>query len=436
MASSKGIFRVAEKEIDDFSSGKLHYVTSIPFSTGQLRFECRSGVQPAACRTHDGRMWFSTTNGLVMLDPLHLADNATPPPAQITSIVVNGQRRAALPGLHLQPSERNLEVRYAGLSFVSPEKVTFRYMLDGFDKTWTDAGSRREAFFTNLPPGHFHFRVAARNADGVWSAQNATLSFTVDPRLYQRTWFFPAVGLLMAGVIGAIVRLRIARIKHRFDEVLAERSRIARELHDTLLQGLSGITMQLQAVWTRLPVSRERTLLGEIIQDAARCSTEARQSLWGLRTIGVGSLEFSGKLQKLARDAAERGKLTPLLRINPVSLAGSPAVEYQLLCIAQEALNNVVKHAGARCLEVELEQTPRQIALWIKDDGAAFDTQRPRFGHFGIVGMAERAREIGANLSIDSKVGQGTTLSIVLPLKSGLRTEEFGAARKVEHLIG
>jgi signal transduction histidine kinase len=435
MASSKGIFRVTQREIDDFSSGKVRYVTSIPFSTGQLRFECRSGVQPAACRTRDGRLWFSTTNGLVMLDPLHLAGNATPPPVQITAIVVNGQRREALPGLHLLPSERNLEVRYAGLSFVSPEKVTFRYMLDSFDKTWTDAGSRREAFFTNLPPGHFHFRVTARNADGVWSTNDAALSFTVDPSLYQRAWFFPAIGALIAGIVAAAVRFRIARIKHRFDEVLAERSRIARELHDTLLQGLSGITMQLQAVWTKLPASKERTLLGEIIQDAARCSTEARQSLWGLRTIGVGSLDFSGKLQKLARDAAERGKLTPLLRLKPVSLAQSPEVEYQLLRIAQEAANNVVKHAAARRFEVQLDQTPAQIVLSIKDDGVGFDAQRPHFGHFGLIGMAERAREIGANLSIESEPGHGTTLSVVVPLKRSARLEEVDAAGKMEHLI-
>ncbi len=182
MASSKGIFRVSERDIDDFTNHKLHYVTSIPFSTGQLRFECRSGVQPAACRTRDGRLWFSTTNGLVVLDPHRLADNATPPPAQITSVIVNGQRREAVDGLDLSPGERNLEVRYAGLSFVSPEKMTFRYMLDGFDKTWTEAGSRREAFFTNLPPGHFKFRVIARNADGVASARDAEFGFVVEPQ--------------------------------------------------------------------------------------------------------------------------------------------------------------------------------------------------------------------------------------------------------------
>jgi signal transduction histidine kinase len=349
---------------------------------------------------------------------------------------VNGQRREATEDLHLQPSERNLEVRYAGLSFISPEKVTFRYMLDGFDKTWTDAGSRREAFFTNLPPGHFRFRVTARNADGVWSASDAAISFIVDPRLYQRGWFFPAVGMVIAGLVVAIVRMRIARLKHRFDEVLAERSRIARELHDTLLQGLSGITMQLQALWTKLPVSKERTLLSEIIQDAAQCSSEARQSLWGLRTIGGGSLEFSGKLQKLARDAAESAGLVPVLRVNPASLAGSPAIEYQLLRIAQEAINNVVKHAGARRLEVQLGQTPEQITMLIRDDGAGFDADRQRFGHFGIVGMLERAKEIGANLSIESMPGQGTTLSVVIPVKRAGRHVEIDAGSKVEHPVG
>ena len=425
LASSKGIFRVSEQEIDDFTSGKIHYVNSIPFSTGQLRFECRSGVQPSACRTKDGRLWFSTTNGLVVLDPRHLAGNSTPPPAQITAIVVNGERREAVDGMHLQPSERTLEVRYAGLSFVSPEKVTFRYMLDAFDKTWTDAGSRREAFFTNLPPGHFRFRVVARNADGVWSKNDAAIDFTVEPRLYQRAWFFPLVVILLAGCVVTIVRLRIARLKHRFDEVLAERGRIARELHDTLLQGLSGITMQLQALWTKLPPSKERTQLNEIIQDAARCSAEARQSLWGLRTMGSGSLEFSGKLQKLARDAAEKGKLVPVLRVNPVSLAGKPEIEYQLLRIAQEAISNVVRHAGAKRLEVQLDQTPQDIAMLIRDDGEGFDAERQRFGHFGIVGMLERAQEIGAHLSIDSNPGQGTTLSVLVPV-----------VQKVEQNIG
>ncbi len=441
IASSKGIFSIGQSEIEAFTEHKIHYVTSIPFSTGQLRFECRSGVQPAACRTRDGRLWFSTTNGLVVLDPHKLAANRTPPPVEITSIIVNGQRRSAIDGIDLQPEERNLEVRYAGLSFVSPEKVTFRYKLEGFDKTWTEAGSRREAFFTNLPPGHFTFRLIATNSDGLSSTRAASLAFRVEPRLYQRTWFFPVLVAVIAAFVFGLVRLRIARLKHRFDEVLAERSRIARELHDTLLQGLSGITMQLQALWTKLPASKERTQLGEIIQDAAHCSTEARQSLWGLRNASEPSqsLEFSGKLQKLARDAAGKGMLTPVLRITPLSLAGSPEIEYQLLRIAQEAFTNVVKHASARRLDVQLEQTPEQISLLIKDDGLGFDIEHRRFGHFGIVGIEERAQEIGAQLKFTSAPAQGTTLSVVVPLiraATAAQPTPVPAAGKAKQLIG
>jgi len=434
MASSKGIFRVSEADLEDFADGKINYVNSIPFSTGQLRFECRAGVQPAACRTRDGRLWFSTTNGLVVVDPNNLLHNRIPPPVSITSMVVNGERKEPRAGIHLSPSQRNLEVRYAGLSLVNPEKVTFRYLLDGYEKNWTDAGSRREAFYTNLPPGHFRFRVMARNADGVWSQQDASLNFIVDPRFYQRWWFFPVLALLAAALILVWVRMRIRRLKQRFDLVLAERSRIARELHDTLLQGLSGITMQLQALWTKWPPSKERVLLGEIIQDAARCSTEARQSLWGLRTVGPGSPDFPGKLTKLARQATAQSSVHLSLKLNPVSLRGWPEVEYQLLRMAQEAISNTLQHAFATKLEVRLEGRPRDVELTIEDDGVGFEAGSAPFGHFGLLGMRERAGEIGAELTVTSSPGNGTTVRIRLPLVRGgaqkSRAEEFSQASK------
>ncbi len=306
MASSKGIFRVSEKELENFAAGRARSITSIPFSTGQLRFECRSGVQPAAIRTRDGRLWFSTTNGLVVVDPNRLLRNTIAPPVAITAVLVNGERKEFQGNLRLKPFEKNVELRYSGLSFISPEKVTFEYMLEGYDKTWTEAGARREAFFTNLPPGNFRFEVLARNADGVRSVRPASLGFSIEPRFYQHRWFFPLLAVLLGLAITAGYRIRVRQLRDRFDLVLAERSRIARELHDTLLQGLSGITMQLQALWTRLPPSRERQSLSEIIKDAGTCSAEARQSLWGLREIGTTSAGFSTKLAKLARQTVAR----------------------------------------------------------------------------------------------------------------------------------
>jgi signal transduction histidine kinase len=416
LASSKGIFRVSERELLDFVEGRTRYVTSIPFSTGQLRFECRSGVQPAACRTHDGRLWFSTTNGLVVVNPNRLTNNTEPPPVQITSTLINGRRTEPRQDVTLSPFERNLEIRYAGLSFIAPDKMTFRYQLEGYDKTWIDAGTRREAFYGNLPPGHFRFVVMARNADGVWSRDSATLRFTVAPLIYERKWFFPALILLLASAVVVWYRLRIRRLNQRFNLVLAERSRIARELHDTLLQGLSGITMQLQALWTRLSASPEKQFLHEIIQDAARSSKEARQSLWGLRSSAASPLEFTQKLAESCREANAGERLELRLRLDPVSLTSMPDAEFQLLRIARETVANAVQHSGATLLEVELCATKTELQLSLCDNGKGFDPHAGQFGHFGLVGMRERASEIGAQLQITSQPGIGVRVEVRLPL--------------------
>ena len=415
MASSKGIFRVSKRELDDFADGRIHSIISIPFSTGQLRFECRAGVQPAACRTRDGRLWFSTNNGFVVIDPDHLVRNQTAPPVAVTSVLINGKRVQPPGAIELSPFERNLEIRYAGLSFVAPEKVAFRYILEGFDKTWIEAGERREAFFTNLPPGNFHFRVIARNADGVWSTKPAELAITIQPRIYQRPSFFPALAVLLAAAVFAGYRMRIRRLRRGFDLVLAERNRIARELHDTLLQGLSGITMQMQAVWARLPASKEKKKLSEIIQDAGRCAAEARRSLWGLRGYEAGLGEFTNKLASMATQAVAGTPISLELKLTPVSLNGLPQVDYQLLRIGQEAILNSVRHANPSTLTVNLEGDSQHLQLTVADDGLGFPSEVPeRDGHFGLTGMRERAAEIGADLTIRSAPGEGTMITVTL----------------------
>ena len=424
MASSKGIFRIGSKELEDFADGKIRAVTSIPFSTGQLRFECRSGVQPSAWRTHDGRLWFSTTSGLVVVDPNHLGSNSIPPPVRITTVLVNGRPLSAGDRLRLKPAEKNLEIRYAGLSFIAPEKMSFRYMLDGYGKTWIDAGARREAFFTNLPPGDFRFKVMARNSDGLWSTQAAVLDFSVQPLLYQRRWFFPAAAMLLALFTVAVYRARVRRLRQRFDLVLTERNRIARELHDTLLQGISGVTMQLQALWMRLPSSRERDTLGEIIKDAGTCSIEARESLWGLRGSETQASLFSNKLADLSREAVADLNIDLLLRLDSVSLFRFPEIEFQLLRIAREAIQNSVKHSQAKTLEVDLRMNRRELRMTLADDGDGFDpeTEFHHTCHFGLLGMRERAEEIGAVLEILTEPNCGTRIIVRLPLgRSGMQ---------------
>jgi signal transduction histidine kinase len=401
MASSKGIFRIAESELNAFADGKVRSVTSIPFTTGQLRFECRSGVQPAAWRTRDGRLWFATTTGLVVIDPNHLVTNTVQPPAQITSLFVDGER-TPLHEVSIQPWQKNLEIRYAGLSFLLPEKVTFRYLLDGYDKRWVDAGARREAFYSNLPPGHFRFRVRARNADGVWGEEAAALAFTVQPRVYQRWWFWPALTALAGLAIYLGYRRRVRRLQRTFSLLLAERGRIARELHDTLLQGIAGVTMQLQALWNRMPAGNDKRVLREILEDASRCAAEARQSLWGLRAPSA-SARFSARMGQVCREAVAGTRLGLELALDETA-AAPPEIEYQLLRIAQEAIANAVHHAEADHLRVRLKAADGGLTLSVTDDGRGFSTTTDfsSMGHFGLVGMRERAAEIGAELTISS----------------------------------
>lgn len=419
IASSKGIFRLSKAELIAFSTGKTTHVHSLPFSTGQLRFECQAGVQPTAHRAHDGRLWFATTSGAVVVNPNHLGGSATPPPVRVTSVLIDGQQFRPREGLRLGPSERNLEIRYTGLSFIDPEKVTFRYILDGYDHQWTDAGPRRAAFFTKLPPGHYRFRVMARSADGVWSREAATVDFEVTPLLYQRRWFWPACVGLLALAIAAAWRLRMRQMRQRFSIVLSERTRIARELHDTLLQGMAGVTMQLQALWTRLPESKERATLGSIIQDAGVCAAEARKSLWGLRESSSAAL-FSDKLSSLVQAvSAEEPSCRVSFDGEPTSLDDRPEVEFQMLRIAREALSNALEHSRAGRVRVTLARENKNVSMQIADDGIGFASERDHgaVGHFGLLGMSERAREIGAELAIESRPGSGTTVTVHLPLE-------------------
>jgi signal transduction histidine kinase len=436
MASSKGIFRVSQNELEALADGKIRAVSSMPFSTGQLRFECRSGVQPAACRTHDGRLWFSTTSGLVVVDPEHLLKNSVPPPVQISAVLVNGQRIRLSEPVSLKPTQSNVEIRYAGLSFISPEKVTFRYRLEGFDDKWTEAGSRREAFFTNLPPKRFKFVVYARNANGGVSRSPAAIAFTVEPKFYQHVWFFPLLALTLGAGAAIIYRIRVKHLRQRFDLVLAERSRIARELHDTLLQGLSGITMQLQALWMRMPQSKEKQFMAAIIEDAGACSQEARQSLWGLRTRGSRTQEFSDKLAQACREVLQNSDISLKLDLSPVGLQALPETEYQLLRITREVVSNTLAHACATVLHVHLKINKGELILSFEDDGIGFAAENgvKLLDHFGLVGIRERAEEIGAHLALSSSPGAGTKITIRLPL-TNVRTES-NAEPGVEHQIG
>jgi signal transduction histidine kinase len=338
-----------------------------------------------------------------------------PPPVAIESLLVDG--RSEDPGgvEHLAPGNRNLEFQYAGLSFRSPARLTFRYKLENFDRQWIDAQSRREAIYTNVPPGSYRFRVTSCNVDGSCNETGATVAFIVPPHFYQRAWFWP-LGLLLLVLAGRVAyRMRIQQLRRDFRLVLGERTRIARELHDTLIQGFSGVTMQMQALSVGLPAGG-REKLQEIIGDAGNCLRQARRSVAGLRGNREDSSNLPGLLGQAARQTTGFRKVALDLGDVP---DGLPAhAEENLLKIAQEAIANAEKHSGAGLLKVSLRGTGKTISLSVHDDGTGFEENEwtCRAGHYGLIGMRERAESMGADLRISSRPGHGTMVAVTLPL--------------------
>ncbi len=419
MACSNGIFSVLRADLLKFAAGEIRKFASEPYiPTRAMRtIECKSGVQPAVWKMRDGRLWFSTIKGVIVLDPSRFSPKLSPPAVVIEDVTVNGQPENPARIESMLPGQKNLEFRYTGLSYISPSHITFRYKLDGFDKGWTNAGARREALYANLPPGKYVFRVSACNVDGTCDEAGVSVGFALAPHYYQRGWFIPLCVMAIGLIVWLVFRLRIRGLNAQFHVILGERSRIARELHDTLIQGFSGVTMEMQALCARLASPEERSNLQEIIQDAARSLREARRSVAGLRDSAQPHSGLGAAIAQTARQITETKEVRLKLKLdrNP---SGLPAeVEYNLLRIAQEAVTNSVKHAGARMIEVSLYSTAAQVNLAVKDDGSGFGQPVPNSGHYGLIGMKERAAHIGAGFRIESEPGRGTTISVRLPTR-------------------
>lgn len=422
MACSKGLFSVNRSDLLKFASGTLKKIVSTTYSpTDALRtIECRSGVQPGAFRAADGRLWFSTIRGLFVFDPRHLTLNLPPPPVVIEETTVNGAPVAPDAIGDIPPGLKNLEFTYTGLTFFQPSRVRFRYMLEGFDKTWIAAGTRREAFYTNLPPGKYTFRVTACINDGVCNDTGAAAAFSLAPHFYQRSWFVALCVLGLALAAWSVYQMRIHRLREQFNLILTERSRIARELHDTLIQGLSGITMEMQALASRLRSPEERAILEEIVRDAGTCLRETRRSVAGLRSPKGADSGLASAIADAAKQITEAKAVRLKLQLGKSPVDLSPEVQYNLLRIASEAMNNSVKHSGAKVIEVALESTAEALKLQVRDDGAGFsrDNGNVRPGHYGLIGMRERAAQIGAEFELESEPGRGTTITVLLPADS------------------
>jgi len=393
--------------------------TSYGTSDGMLTRECSGGGYPAGWRGNDGKLWFSTIKGLAMIDPGNIQFNKEPPPVAIEQIRADDKALAATTGVQLPSSTTRLEFFFTALSFVAPDKVRFKYRLEGFDPDWIDAGTRRSASYTNLRPGNYTFRVVAANNDGVWNPEGAVVKFYLSPRFYQTFWFYALLVLLFALLVWQLYRFRVRRMKAQFDAVLAERTRIAREIHDNLAQELLGISVQLEVVARTMPPGAEvaKSHLDRVRLLIRHGIAEARRYVWDLRSQALDNSDLPTALKETAQRLTAESNVEAQVQVGGVFRQLPRPVEDNLLRIAQEAINNALAHANPEHVVVNLNFDINRVQLSVRDDGRGFDPALVnQNGHFGLVGMRERAQRIGGTFKIVSSVETGTEVLIEVPI--------------------
>lgn len=423
ITSPHGLCRVLKRELNDYAQGKRTGVSLLFYGTadGLPVNNFNTGGHPTLWRDHQNTIWFATARGLVSIDSRHTEPNRIPPPVVIEKVTADDRILDPSQAVAFGPSLSRISFEYAGLSFAAPQQVHYRYRLEGFDPNWIDAGTRRTAYYTNLPPGTYRFSVLARNGDGLWSAQPASLSFRLLPHFYQTNWFRALVLLSLAMLVYLAYRWRVSYVRSQFNAIMQERNRIAREIHDTLAQGYVGVSLQLELARQLLSVSLDsaREALQQAQELVQEKLAEARRSIWNLRSETGAEETLPAKLSQAVQQAVRNQPLTLKFEITGAYRPLPAKIENEILRIGQEAVANVVRHAKAAHLDVTLAFDPSLLSLTICDDGQGFAPapQVESNGHFGIRGMRERAASINAKLSIDTAAGRGTRVCLELPLK-------------------
>ena len=381
------------------------------------------GCQSPAVRASEGKLWFRTSEGVAIIDPQDLTRNRILPPVHIERLVADGAVADAGQQARLRPLTRDVEIDYTALSLAEPRNVRFRYKLEGFDSEWRDAGTRRQAFYTNLRPRAYRFRVLACNNDGVWNESGATVDFELLPAFYQTRWFLLLCALALIILAWGGYRLRVwqvtAQLHGRFEERLRERTRIAQELHDSLIQDVMGISLQIEVTDELLPKDfPAKQPLSRALALSKSALDAGRRALSDLRAASLSAADlvksFSQLTNEFTSDAGTEIDVIVEGRERPLNALSG----HEVLQVGRQAITNALQHAHARKIHVLLSYGERHFELRVQDNGhgineETFHLQRP--GHYGIAGMKERAERLGGSLSIRSRVGEGTEVNLTVP---------------------
>jgi signal transduction histidine kinase/ligand-binding sensor domain-containing protein len=419
-----GLLRIQKREVEGWWS----QLNAIP--QPRLLIEGRDGYDvnwgefsPTISRSPDGKLWFATKSGLQMVDPAHIYSNTVVPAVVIETFIANHVQVPRSGLEHLPAGTRDFQIEYTALSFPNPAKVLFRYKLDGHDTDWQDVGGRRQAFYTNLGPGHYTFHVIACNDSGVWNKQGTSLSFIIEPAWYQTLWFSLVCAVLSIGLLMAAYRIRARviadRVELRVNERMSERMRISRELHDTLLQALQGIVLRFSSLTARVSADVQEEM-DRSLDDAELLLISGRERIKEMRGTFSQDGNITSDIQGFVTSlfAKQECKVTVEAHGHPIPL--NPISHEEILWIAREALTNSCRHSSAAHLTIQVIYTPRNFRLLMEDDGVGLpsDAFLAHYrGHFGLVSMRERADAIGSRFSVRSEGGKGTKVSLSLPAR-------------------
>src|SRR6476646_6198945 len=437
VSSNQNIFRFGLNELNDFLDGRSSSILPVSYgiAEGMRSSECNGG-SPGSWRTPDGRLWFPTLRGVVAVDPN--AGSRLPPPVVLEEAWANQLALAHDVETSIRRADNTLNFRFTVLSFSAPEKARFKYRLEPFYKDWVDAGTRRDAHYTNMPPGKYSFQVVAANSYGVLSQNPVRLNFVILPAFYETNWFRLLCAAMLVGMLWMLYQLRLSHIAHQFNMTLearvSERTRIARELHDTLLQSFYGLLMSFQTAARLLPgrPTEAKERLDHAIEQAEGAIMEGRDAVQGLRASMVQSNDLALAINTLGEELATDSNNHPSARFH-VAVEGvprdlHPILRDEIYRIAAEALRNAFRHAQAQQIEVEIRYDDQQFRLRVRDDGRGFDpavsASQGREGHYGLPGMSERAKIVGGKLTVWSEVDAGTEVDLQIPASAAYATAQ------------
>jgi signal transduction histidine kinase/ligand-binding sensor domain-containing protein len=440
-----GVRRVAAAELRAAEKNPAYAVHSdlYDLTDGLPSVPQRIRPFPTAVSAADGRIWFGFRAGVVSVDPEDPSLNAPVAPVSIVHAIADGKTFDAATNAKLAARTKNLEIDYTAVSLNRASRVRFRYKLEGMDSGWQNAGSRRQAFYSNLSPGRYRFVVSASNGDNLWNEAGATLGIDVPPAFFQTIWFRSLCVLAAMLGLWAILRFRIrqsvAKVQAQFRERTLERERIAGDLHDTLLQGYLSASLQVHAAFGRLAEdSPAKQPLRRALELIGKASEDSRIALRGIRSSQVGDLELGQALSRIPQELAASADVGFSVRVEGHPRSLRPVLLDDVYRIGREAIMNAFQHAGATNIEVEVEYAASRLRMLVQDNGCGIDAQllqSGKAGHWGLKGIRERAERIGGKLNLFSNPGAGTQVVLTVAAELAFEPEDVGKRRRWVHRL-